>query len=136
MSLFLFFFSSRRRHTRCALVTGVQTCALPIFIGAFVLGGLAIATAAILFFGGGRLFERTTHAVVFFEGSVAGLDIGSPVTFRGVRVGSVERMALHLSADGVSRVPVYLELRPDQVIREGGDSSVGDRKSTRLNSSH
>src|SRR3546814_3583699 len=28
--LFVFFFSSRRRHTRCALVTGVQTCALPI----------------------------------------------------------------------------------------------------------
>src|SRR3546814_5583694 len=34
MSLYIvvvFFFSSRRRHTRCALVTGVQTCALPIF---------------------------------------------------------------------------------------------------------
>src|SRR3546814_3194220 len=32
VSIFLlFFFSSRRRHTRCALVTGVQTCALPIF---------------------------------------------------------------------------------------------------------
>src|SRR3546814_2885349 len=29
---FLFFFSSRRRHTRCALVTGVQTCALPIYL--------------------------------------------------------------------------------------------------------
>src|SRR3546814_2681552 len=28
--MLLFFFSSRRRHTRCALVTGVQTCALPI----------------------------------------------------------------------------------------------------------
>src|SRR3546814_10612110 len=28
----LFFFSSRRRHTRCALVTGVQTCALPILM--------------------------------------------------------------------------------------------------------
>src|SRR3546814_9395790 len=28
----IFFFSSRRRHTRCALVTGVQTCALPIFV--------------------------------------------------------------------------------------------------------
>src|SRR3546814_6278242 len=27
-----FFFSSRRRHTRCALVTGVQTCALPILV--------------------------------------------------------------------------------------------------------
>src|SRR3546814_13500241 len=30
--VFLFFFSSRRRHTRCALVTGVQTCALPISV--------------------------------------------------------------------------------------------------------
>src|SRR3546814_10807234 len=30
MILCVFFFSSRRRHTRCALVTGVQTCALPI----------------------------------------------------------------------------------------------------------
>src|SRR3546814_10798559 len=30
MCLCRFFFSSRRRHTRCALVTGVQTCALPI----------------------------------------------------------------------------------------------------------
>src|SRR3546814_18378144 len=29
--MLIFFFSSRRRHTRCALVTGVQTCALPIF---------------------------------------------------------------------------------------------------------
>src|SRR3546814_1157046 len=32
MFIFRFFFSSRRRHTRCALVTGVQTCALPIYI--------------------------------------------------------------------------------------------------------
>src|SRR3546814_9484964 len=29
--VYIFFFSSRRRHTRCALVTGVQTCALPIY---------------------------------------------------------------------------------------------------------
>src|SRR3546814_8280385 len=29
---YFFCFSSRRRHTRCALVTGVQTCALPIYV--------------------------------------------------------------------------------------------------------
>src|SRR3546814_6141457 len=40
-----FFFSSRRRHTRCALVTGVQTCALPISGLACILL-LATATAA------------------------------------------------------------------------------------------
>src|SRR3546814_6427584 len=33
---FLFMFSSRRRHTRCALLTGVQTCALPIFPNAII----------------------------------------------------------------------------------------------------
>src|SRR3546814_2321496 len=32
MALSFVFFSSRRRHTRCALVTGVQTCALPIYL--------------------------------------------------------------------------------------------------------
>src|SRR3546814_15641341 len=32
MCILFFFFSSRRRHTRCALVTGVQTCALPILL--------------------------------------------------------------------------------------------------------
>src|SRR3546814_4462860 len=32
MIFLFFFFSSRRRHTRCALVTGVQTCALPILV--------------------------------------------------------------------------------------------------------
>src|SRR3546814_5388582 len=37
----MFFFSSRRRHTRCALVTGVQTCALPIWVARLVPGGEA-----------------------------------------------------------------------------------------------
>src|SRR3546814_1878978 len=32
LCVLFFFFSSRRRHTRCALVTGVQTCALPVVI--------------------------------------------------------------------------------------------------------
>src|SRR3546814_5773491 len=41
-----FFFSSRRRHTRCALVTGVQTCALPISRAA----ALNLVTAAIILF--------------------------------------------------------------------------------------
>src|SRR3546814_9077403 len=40
------FLSSRRRHTRCGLVTGVQTCALPIFGGFYVKrAGTGFATA-------------------------------------------------------------------------------------------
>src|SRR3546814_1560435 len=43
-----FFFSSRRRHTRCALVTGVQTCALPISL--LVLAAVAIPAFLPTFF--------------------------------------------------------------------------------------
>src|SRR3546814_5249567 len=42
------FFSSRRRHTRCALVTGVQTCALPIFNAAAIPVGRAALPSATL----------------------------------------------------------------------------------------
>src|SRR3546814_998829 len=45
------FFSSRRRHTRCALVTGVQTCALPIFAAGMltlVAGGAHVAVVALI----------------------------------------------------------------------------------------
>src|SRR3546814_14127839 len=38
----MFFLSSRRRHTRCALVTGVQTCALPISGSVFILSFIAL----------------------------------------------------------------------------------------------
>src|SRR3546814_10845605 len=45
LSLFvLFFFSSRRRHTICAVVTGVQTCALPIFSFSFRFAVVEVAT--------------------------------------------------------------------------------------------
>src|SRR3546814_3794594 len=53
-SRFGFFFSSRRRHTSCALVTGVQTCALPIWhISATVIGMdyLALLCAKLTAFG-------------------------------------------------------------------------------------
>src|SRR3546814_5864100 len=42
-SVCFFFFSSRRRHTICALVTGVQTCALPISQGMLTLDGFVYA---------------------------------------------------------------------------------------------
>src|SRR3546814_5553725 len=45
-----FFFSSRRRHTRCALVTGVQTCALPIYleVWADMIGSIGVIAGALV----------------------------------------------------------------------------------------
>src|SRR3546814_19460718 len=49
----VFFFSSRRRHTRCALVTGVQTCALPIFVD-----GVGTVRGQILRIGGSPNYQN------------------------------------------------------------------------------
>src|SRR3546814_3474694 len=48
MFVCLFFFSSRRRHTRCELVTGVQTCALPIYEKAALMAKLGKREMTIL----------------------------------------------------------------------------------------
>src|SRR3546814_7362898 len=72
----LFFFSSRRRHTRCALVTGVQTCALPIFIASAVVAG---RTAPAL--KGQYTAEQAVRALL------AGTDIRVRVTGVAILVG-------------------------------------------------
>src|SRR3546814_1669951 len=63
-SWFFVFFSSRRRHTRCALVSGVQTCALPIFF-AFGLGPLPGILAIAIHSAGasGKLFAEVNENV-------------------------------------------------------------------------
>jgi len=88
----------------------------PFVVGAFVLGGLLLGVAAILLFGGTRYFSTTVHVVVVFKDSVAGLDVGSPVTFRGVSIGKVERMKVQVNAEKqTGMIPVYLELDPDKI---------------------
>src|SRR3546814_9741137 len=92
MSVFLcvsfvcFFFSSRRRHTRCALVTGVQTCALPISdpvtgqkrISKAALGGIGGALGGYLLgdLVGGR-HDRTEKIIGAGIGGLAGAGVGA-----------------------------------------------------------
>src|SRR3546814_6647435 len=60
-----FFFSSRRRHTRCALVTGVQTCALPICTTGYHMRPPHLVAQHISFFEKEGLevrFDETTYA--------------------------------------------------------------------------
>ena len=105
-----------------------------VMVGGFFLGGLAIAVGAILFFGGGDVFVPKEEAVVYFDGSVDGLVRGTPVTFRGVRVGSVAKVAVEVEDTGANikgvggtdlnsvkaLIPAYLELEPDRVTLLGG----------------
>src|SRR3546814_14074372 len=60
MCVRLFFFSLRRRHTRCALVTGVQTCALPISRGYLLKKGRAVRASEAA----GTLIDAVPTAIV------------------------------------------------------------------------
>ena len=58
-------------------------------VGAFVLGAIALFMAAVIVFGKGHFFRPTLPVVMYFTGSVKGLQAGSAITFRGVTVGQV-----------------------------------------------
>src|SRR3546814_17667601 len=70
--------------------------ASPTVVGSFFLGALGLLIAAVALFGSGMLFSEKRAYILYFEGSVAGLQIGSPVTVRGVRIGSVTEVRLLL----------------------------------------
>jgi paraquat-inducible protein B len=61
----------------------------PAVVGAFVLGAIALAVGGVIFFGSARLFADTERFVIYFEGSVNGLQVGSPVKLEGVEIGQV-----------------------------------------------
>src|SRR5262245_44755537 len=61
-------------------------------LGLFVLVTLGIALATLFLLGGRKLFQPTYTFESYFEESVAGLDIGAPVRFRGVPLGEVSEI--------------------------------------------
>src|SRR3546814_7849195 len=110
--LFCFFFSSRRRHTRCALVTGVQTCALPI-----------LKLRSLLFVPGDRP-ERMEKALRTGADALI-LDLEDSVTAEK-KPEAREAVRAFLKSAG-RKVALFVRINP---------LDSGDRKSTRLNSSH
>src|SRR3546814_1600618 len=105
----MFFFSSRRRHTICALVTGVQTCALPIsVVPAATIGGAVLAATNAA----ADVYQNADFALYHAKETGRGgfvrywPGIGSRITHRR------------------------------DAIRDVSAALAEDRKSTRLNSSH
>ncbi len=88
----------------------------PTLIGTFVLFGLAVAIAAIMVLGKFNFKDDTVRCVAYFSGSLHGLDIGAPVTFRGVSVGRVSDIQLQYDKKSENYViPVFIEI--DQQVR-------------------
>jgi paraquat-inducible protein B len=92
----------------------------PTWVGAFVLGAAVLAVLAVGLFGSGRLFRESHPFVLYFTGSVNGLDPGAPVKFKGVEVGSVQRIMVRFERTaGEVSIPVYIELDAEKLARAG-----------------
>lgn len=87
-----------------------------LLVGGFALGALALIVATVLWLSGNSLFRKQTLAVIYFQGGVAGLYVGAPVTFRGVPVGQVEDIGIEVEQQSLdARIPVRVRLNPSSV---------------------
>ena len=90
----------------------------PKIVGGFVLIAIALLVGAALVFGSFTFFETTRKFVVFFEGSVDGLQQGSAVLFRGVPLGRVIDVGIRYDPeDSTFEIPVIIEIRPGVIAR-------------------
>jgi len=78
--------------------------------------------------GGGKFLKKKYMRVMYFDGSVKGLKVGAPVTFRGVEVGTVTNITIRENPkDLTTRIPVVVEIDPDRIETPGG--YIGDQLS-------
>src|SRR3546814_2695847 len=119
LSFCYFFFSSRRRHTRCALVTGVQTCALPIFWSPRPHIGTSVNTSG-----------DTSQA---YFGLTWGWDVFGPLFLEASLGGAVHNGETTSDEPGVKELGCSIPFRESISV---GYRFNADRKRTRLNSSH
>src|SRR3546814_5679433 len=123
------FFSSRRRHTRCALVTGVQTCALPIFMS-LVGGGVNFYCL--------RLLHRLENPDVNLRAATT-FSLNDFISNGGILLSGV--LVFWLNSNwpdllvGLATTLIAIKGGVD-ILRDVKTYIRRDRKSTRLNSSH
>lgn len=111
----------------------MKTKVSPTLVGLFVLGALVLGAVALFSFGGVSFFSKPERFVVFFDETIHGLDNGSPVKFRGVRIGRVVGLNVRatpakVAGESGSVVAVVCELSRDVVADGVGNPiDVSDR---------
>ncbi|OEU44503.1 MAG: hypothetical protein BBJ60_11605 [Desulfobacterales bacterium S7086C20] len=95
-------------------------------IGAFVVGSVALVVAGVAIFGSGKFFTKTREYVMYFDGSLRGLSIGSPVAFKGVKIGSVTHIKIRFEGKELTniRTPVFIEIESDRIAKTSADPEL------------
>ena len=82
-----------------------------MMIGSFVVVAVFLLAASVVILGSGKLFKQTTNFVLYFDGSIKGLNVGSPVVLQGVQIGSVSSIVIHANRENLTMsIPVIIEI--------------------------
>ncbi len=102
----------------------------PRLLGAFVIAATALGVAAALWLGSSRVFQRKVRFVVVFSQEIAGLEVDSPVKFRGVPVGRVASIHLAIGSPTAPLrdlfMPVVIELNQSRIREMGETTDLGN----------
>jgi paraquat-inducible protein B len=102
-----------------------------MMIGGFVILAVIILAASLVVFGSGKFFKKTVKCVMYFDGSVKGLTVGSPVLFQGVQIGSVVSIIIEVDPTKLKvQIPVIIEYEPDKFQIAGGVEVPRDPRKT------
>ena len=104
-------------------------------IGFFILAGVALVIGTLVYLGGFGAERHELIAETHFSYPVSGLDVGSAVNFRGVRVGSVRRISFigaeyNEIGNPFDRRQIYVELSLDKRLFRFGGTEAGDAHET------
>ena len=99
----------------------------PRVIGSFVVGAVILSVSALMFFGPGGFLAETRSYVIYFDSSVKGLNVGSPVRFRGVKIGQIKEINVRVRPQEFKfYIPVVIEIEPSRFKAEGTGKGVLD----------
>jgi paraquat-inducible protein B len=104
----------------------MRTRASGQLVGAFVLGAVVLAIAAVAVLGSGSLFRKTHPFILVFRGNVNGLRVGAPVKIKGVTIGAVTDIELRLnlglesvaSSQGEIEIPVLIDIDERRISQD------------------
>lgn len=89
-------------------------------IGAFIVGAVLLVFVALIFFSGGRLFAEKDRVIMYFSGSVQGLQVGAPIKLKGVVLGQINDIQIIFQSDNKTIVTaVTADLVMERISSEG-----------------
>src|SRR3954466_5250039 len=104
----------------------------PTSLGVFLVIGLALSVTAVILFSSGTLFRPQQKSILYFDGSLKGLNAGAPVKYRGVTIGKVDQILVrHNQATDDFSMPVITAIdkklaqsKSDQNLRIGDEAQL------------